>query len=542
MKYILLAVSALIASLIITYFVDDKARNEKIISRFIKLKSLGYIPLSNNQRNLMIENNPKANMMKYIRDVRDNILSSTNKKVISIISCDPKEGKSWVSNNIAVSFARINKKVILIDADLGKKSNKSEIFYTEHGEGLSDFLRDIEIDNRLENLYKSKKYIKQTQIPNLHILQSGTVVLNTLDLIKSKKMKELLNILKEMYDYILIDGTSFFESKDCIQLAKIVDTNILVVENKKTSCKDLKFVIEELTELNCNILGFILNKTNIKKGKYYAKKNKLKYGVYLETTEENELQKDVSLDDIIDPLAEKLKENSLKKFDVLHQELNKNITFEDFINDIEVNFNMKFNNIEKENKNNLSTIFSKLEEIKKNMSDELNIYNYQRNKDKDNYEKFSEYIFKYLNDLETEIRDFKSIQEEKQNELMCQIIEQIQKKGYDKKIEGIKNQLEEMNYEKQIEQLKTQINSLDYSEQIDELKKQIENISEKKTDENKKSNIINLKNLFAENRKKETRVFSIDEPIKFEELERLATEVIDFDEIDKTTTKVYNIY
>ena len=82
-------------------------------------------------------------MMKYIRDIRTNILSDFNGKVLSVISCNPGEGKSFISNNLAISIARLNKSVLLIDANLREKTNLCQTFYIEDGEGLTDFIKEV---------------------------------------------------------------------------------------------------------------------------------------------------------------------------------------------------------------------------------------------------------------------------------------------------------------------------------------------------------------------------------------------------------------
>ena len=117
-----------------------------------KINSLGTLPLNENNSKLMIENNPKANMIQYIKDIRSNISKRIeDNKTILITSYNFGEGKSFIANNLAVSFARINKKVLLIDANLREESNTSDIFYIEDGEGLTDYARDIVFNEKIVN-------------------------------------------------------------------------------------------------------------------------------------------------------------------------------------------------------------------------------------------------------------------------------------------------------------------------------------------------------------------------------------------------------
>ena len=204
-----------IITIMIIYFFDDTIKDEKDIEKNIKLRNIGTLPIDKENNNLIIENNPKSHIVECIKTIRTNILYSTNRKTILITSSKQKEGKSWIINNLAIAFAQANKKVILVDTDLRKENEKNEIFSVDKGEGLSDFIKEIS-NNKLENLEKSKKYIKETKFPNLHILQNGTIPPNPSELLSSNNMKNLLDLLKNMYDIVLLDGTSCMIVSDSI--------------------------------------------------------------------------------------------------------------------------------------------------------------------------------------------------------------------------------------------------------------------------------------------------------------------------------------
>ena len=559
-------------------FISDIARSEKNISKKLNIPSLGNIPLNTNNKYLLIENNPKANMMMYIKDVRENIIKlAKDSQTISIISSFKGEGKSWIANNIAVSLSRINKKVLLIDANLRVKSKKSEIFYTEEGEGLSDFINSIEKENKLENLYNAKKYIKKTQIPNLYILPSGTITKNSYELLRTSKFKELLNLLKEMFSYIIIDGIQFYGNADCLNLVSIVDTNILVIEENKVTYKELETVKQEIESSNGEILGFILNKTDVKKGKHYAKENNQKLGIYIENSKEK-IQDDETVEDIIRPIAKKIEKPVASEFEKLHNEIKDDILIEDFINDIEVNFNTKLENIEKSNTENRNNLIEKINKTEENIQETLHNYNFKRNEEYKNFEEFAEYMVREIKNLKREINEYKEAQEIKQNEHLMQILEEIKSKNYNEQFAEIKKHIENLNYKSELDYIKEKIESLNYEAELEEIKEQIENInydleleeikekikninydanfeeiknqikelnkSENKNNnverksETKKSNIIDLRNLFSSE-----KVYSIDNPISFKDLEKMAVEVIEFDDaqgLEKKLNKLYN--
>lgn len=591
-KIILTVVITLIAGLIILYLLSKKINTEKIIEFNSKLDSLGTLPLNEKNSKLMIENNPKANMIQYIKEIRTNILNNIDEnKTLLITSYNYGEGKSWIANNLAVSFARINKKVLLIDANLREESNKSDIFYIEDGEGLTDYARDVIYNEKLNNLYKAKKYIKETQIPNLHVLHNGTLVNNPTELIESSRMKEIILILKKIYDVIILDGPSFENKNDVISWSTVVDKTILTIEKGKTKIKQINEIKEAIEDNNGDILGFILNKTNIKNGKYYGKQyNENNYGVYIEKTKNGKNVE--SLNYMIDKIADEMQEKVSSKYNTLYNEMKDNILIEDFINDIEVNFNSRLDNIEKNSKQNLEILLKEMTEKEKNLNDIFTIGEYKQNEQFKIYEEFSNKLIYELKNLGEEIKDLKLRQQElfeknieyinqKFNEVNTekylqeileqmkslnydeqfkQIVEEIKKLDYKEQLEELKIQVENLNYDekfenlsKQIEnnnyddkfaELKEQVNNITYNEQLEEINNRIEMLENKEFEEkdynkeieekdenkeNKKNNIINLRQFFMEARKNNRRVFSIEETINYEDLERLSAYVIDLD-------------
>ena len=583
---IILALIFMLCVVKINYF-ENKVKNEKRITKKTGLMSLGELPYNDQNGSLLIENKPKANITKYIKDIRD-ILAQSNQKVISIISSKDGEGKSYVSNNLAVSLARLNKNVLLIDANLRKESDKSDIFYIEKGEGLTDYIKEIEIGNNLENLNNAKKYIKQTQIPHLYILQNGTITENCYELLKTQNVKELIALLKDVYDIILIDGTAFFENEDALYISKLSDTNILIAENCVTKYKEILEVKDQLEYYNAKVFGFILNKTDFRKGKYYSKKHNSKYGMFIENIEEQD--KVESFDEIIDPITKKLYSKEPLKFETLHQEIKDNIMTEDFINDVEVNFNMKIDNIQKQNEISINGLLDSIQTLRKDITEEKENNDIRREKQSKSFDRFTQIITDKFEKIEEQIVQIKKkdeiekeyfeerideqkkafnnhIQEQKnhfneklienteilnerienQNLLLNKKLEQqenqinTQSNVFDKKMEQQKNQQnEQLQIQQQVlkEFIENQTQFLNdimatqvqiYNERLDNIETQVSQLSEKQKaeteiikDDNK---IINLGKFFN-NRRKNNTIFSIHEPISYEDLERLAIEVI----------------
>ena len=189
-------------------------------------------------------------------------------KTILITSCIAQEGKSFISANVAVSFAETGKNVLLIDADM-RKGRLSKIFDVDNTSGLSNYLYAI-TDDMKKDLELGKNYIKETKVPNLHILTNGNVPPNPSELLVSGGMQKLTSLLDKIYDIIIIDAPPCLLVTDSIILSTIADGTILVANSKKTKINEMIQVKKSIQIVGGKIIGAILNKVNII-GRDYSK-------------------------------------------------------------------------------------------------------------------------------------------------------------------------------------------------------------------------------------------------------------------------------
>lgn len=527
------------------YFFDDTIKNEKDIEKNVKLKNIGTLPLDRDSKELIIQDDPKSQIVESIKTLRTNVFYTTNKKTILVASSRSQEGKSWIVNNLAVAFAQANKKVILVDTDLRKENNRNKIFDIEKDEGLSDFIKEI-VDDKIENLQNSRKYIKETKIPNLHILQNGTIPPNPSELITSEKMRKLLDLLKNMYDVVLLDGTPCMVVADSIALSSMVDSTILVVECGKTKINDIRKTKKSIEDVNGNILGVILNKSEVRKGKYYGKRYGYYYGNDVKKTEEiEEKQKIISLDEVIQIAENNIKEennikkeNEIKDVNIIknenilktpeltenHQQIDneiKNIKNE-FLIEIKKIKNI-FAELKRDNTkkriNNIIRDINSLKEIQENNN--KHILEQIENINKmhiDNYEKILEKINEeLLNNAKGKIEKIQYVQEKN-----IEALEQI-KEEFVTEIDNLKYEINDLreNQDSNNAVLLEKIKNMNYDEKIEQINNKIQKDKTKNT-----GNIISFESL--KNRKKSNKkVFKMDETIEFEDLQRLSIDVID---------------
>lgn len=541
-----IVLSIIIAMII--YMFDDTVKDQKDIEKNIKLRTIGTLPVDREKTELIVENNPKSPIVESIKTIRTNILYSTRKNSILVTSCKEKEGKSWVINNLAVTFAQTGKRVILVDANLRQENNKNEIFNIEKCEGLSDFIREISED-QMENLEKARKYIKETSIPNLHIMQNGTIPPNPAELISSKNMKRLVNLLKNMYDIVIIDGTSSILVADSIALSSMVDSTILVAENRKTKINDLKKVKKLIEDVNGNILGVILNRVDVQSGKYYGKKYGYYYGHDVEEIGKKleEKQESISLDEVIELAREKIelqspieleddkeiskqennnqKDNEIK---LLKQELLDEISK---IKNSLISFKRKEKNDKRINNmsnsiNNINNNINSFKQMQESKNKEIleiqennkRLLNLQENRNKEVLQK---------------IQKIEDIQNENKKELILQIQElnEEQEKIKDENKENVDILVQQ--FIEEINTLKNEIKELKENQDLNknELLDKIENIKDEKLNEQiqtvkNSNNIISFEAL--RRKKPNKKVFNInDDIISFEDLQRLSNYVVD---------------
>lgn len=202
---------------------------------------------------------------EYYNLIRTNIqLSGSNIKVIMVSSFNKGEGKSSVTFNMALSFAKIGKKVLLIDADVRNTAIYTRLRF-EDTTGLTNYLSGQA--NSDDIVYKS-------EYENFMIIPAGPVPPNPSALLQTKRFERLIDRMKECCDYVFIDSPPIGYVADGLILASKSDGSVLVVEDKYTKKKDMVKLINNLKETGVEFLGVVLNKVSIKDKVYGA------YGVY----------------------------------------------------------------------------------------------------------------------------------------------------------------------------------------------------------------------------------------------------------------------
>lgn len=270
-------------------YLNQTIKSAKDVERHLHLTTLGEIPafegeergkkkgpinplrLKQNGRgkrlkqsdNLIAQSDPKAPASEAYRSLRTNIgyLGIDQKiKVIPLTSASPTEGKSTTCANLAISMAQAGKKVLLVEADL-RKPKVHHYFNVPNDVGLVQIL--------LDELPYERAIKKATDQPNLDLICAGFIPPNPAEILGSKKMSQLIETLRPLYDLIILDTPPVGQLTDAAIIGKMADGMILVVASGETNIDLAKFAKTNLLQAGVNILGVVLTKIDKKSGGAY---------------------------------------------------------------------------------------------------------------------------------------------------------------------------------------------------------------------------------------------------------------------------------
>ena len=257
----------------VVYYFDDTVKltddlEEEIGMPVVAKVFKSDIGSKNNRKvELLAQKYPKSVVSESIKTLRTNLqFSSVDEdiKTILITSSIPGEGKSFISANLAISFAQTDKRVLIVDCDM-RKGRQHRIFKLSNSKGLSNLL--------IDDMTNLKDYINKTSVPGVHVITRGTVPPNPSELLNSKKNADLLRVLKAKYDVIIYDGVPCNGLPDSIIMSKLVDKVLIVSSDSMTPKSVLESTKKQLESVNAPIAGDVLNNVNRKNstyGKYYG--------------------------------------------------------------------------------------------------------------------------------------------------------------------------------------------------------------------------------------------------------------------------------
>ena len=204
-------------------------------------------------RCLITYEDPKSPISESYRSLRTNITyASADKKIKSILvsSPQPGEGKSTTVANLAIAFAQLRRRTLLIDADLRKPVQHS-IFNIARGPGISDYLAgEVEDFNSV---------IHSTKIENLFLVSAGGLPPNPSELLGSDRMGELVDRLEQDWDMVLFDSPPIVAVTDSSMISAEIDALVMVVKAGETDRSAVARALDTISNSRSPLIGAILN-------------------------------------------------------------------------------------------------------------------------------------------------------------------------------------------------------------------------------------------------------------------------------------------
>lgn len=192
--------------------------------------------------------------------------------VIGVSSALAGEGKSLSSVNLAFSLAQLDKKVLLVECDL-RQPTIAEKLSVRKTPGLSDYLTG---QSELEDIFQLGKIGEENPV---HVITSGRVPPNPIELLSATKMSKMIGALREAYDYIILDLPPVGEVSDAIVASKMTDGVLLVVRQDYCNTVALRNAIGQFEFVGSKILGTVFNFSREQKNAYgyYSRRYRYKY-------------------------------------------------------------------------------------------------------------------------------------------------------------------------------------------------------------------------------------------------------------------------
>ena len=243
-------------------FLDHTITNIEEVESTFQIRGLGIIPkieeIQAQHPILMdVQDAPEHNLRENFRVIRTNLLSmgslSRPPHVLMITSSIAKEGKTVVSSNLAISFAQMGSKTLLIDTDL-RRGRLHRLFGLRKSPGLSNLLLDKStLDEAL----------RPTSKENLTVLTAGAHLESGTELLGSQRFAVIMKELRARFDRIIVDTPPVLGLSETSILQNQMDGVLFVVWGGRTPIRSMKTAVEMLQSNGANMYGFILNRLDL---------------------------------------------------------------------------------------------------------------------------------------------------------------------------------------------------------------------------------------------------------------------------------------
>lgn len=247
----------------------NKFETREEVEQLTNVPIIGEMCVDRSGQSLVVSPTSTSSSAELFRLIRSNVtfvLNNPNDKVVLVTSSSSGEGKSFISINLAASFALLGKKVLLVGMDI-RKPRLSQYLKIHPKFGLTQYLSSGEVT--ISDIIN-----KEPMTKNLDVIVAGPVPPNPGELLTSEKVDELFHQLRGMYDYVIVDTAPIGMVSDTFTLNRLADATIFVTRVASTSISDIKFLNDIYRQARLKKLSLIINGVASKKSYGYGNKSK----------------------------------------------------------------------------------------------------------------------------------------------------------------------------------------------------------------------------------------------------------------------------
>lgn len=240
-------------------YLDTSVKTMEDVENYLQVPVLAVVP-----KNIhLLHSHPEAVAdIEAYRILRTNLefnRPSPEHNTVTCVSGGAGEGKSTTLNNLAHTFAQGGYNTLIVDADL-RRPSQHRMMGLDNDTGLSDFLTaDIDLED----------VVQATDVPNLSLLPSGKMPFDSVGVLNSQRMMDLVAQVKSRYDIVLFDSPPILGLSDASVLVRALDLTIIVVQHRRFPRAMLQRVKQAVLNAGGSILGVVLNNVDVRHDQYY---------------------------------------------------------------------------------------------------------------------------------------------------------------------------------------------------------------------------------------------------------------------------------
>ena len=271
--------------ILILQFFRYKIEGHDDVARLTKLPIIADVAIASNKAkgkaDIVVHENQNNQMEEIFRSMRTNLqfMLKEGQKVVLFTSSTSGEGKTFNAANLSVSFGLLGKKVILIGLDI-RRPRLAELFgINDHKHGITNLL--VKDNPTIEDI--QEQILPSGVNKNLDLLMAGPIPPNPAELIARNSLDIIINLLKERYDYIMIDTAPVGLVTDTLQIARVADASIYMCRADYTPKSSFNLINALANEKKFPNMAVVLNGIDMSKSKYsyyYGYGGYGKYGRY----------------------------------------------------------------------------------------------------------------------------------------------------------------------------------------------------------------------------------------------------------------------